>query len=353
VFVDECEVTVIGGRGGDGRTAFLREKFRPQGGPGGGDGGHGGNLVFQASDVVDTLLGLRRLRRLKAENGKPGGTKKMHGRGGEHRVVRVPLGTIVRSAETGRKLCELTEPDQEWIAARGGKRGRGNPHFATARNRAPRKSEHGRPGQERVLRLELKLIADVGLVGLPNAGKSTLLSAISAARPKVANYPFTTLSPAPGVVKVAEYRQIVVADLPGLIEGASRGVGLGAEFLKHTERTGAILHLVDLAPEDDSEPAENYRKIRSELDLYSEELAAKPELVVGTKLDLTTARETAAALESEIKRPVLAISSATGENLPVLIGKLWELVRTQRARLEEEKERARPKRIPPHRKNLT
>ncbi len=351
MFVDECEVSVIGGRGGDGCTAFLREKFRPHGGPSGGDGGHGGNVVFQASEVVDTLLGLRRLRKIKAENGKPGANKKMHGRAGKHRMVRVPLGTVIRNAETGRKLCELTEPDQEWIAARGGKKGRGNPHFTTPRNRAPRKSERGRPGQERALRLELKLIADVGLVGLPNAGKSTLLSAISAARPKVANYPFTTLSPAPGVVKVAEYRQIVVADLPGLIEGASRGVGLGAEFLKHTERTGAILHLVDLAPTEGSEPAENYRKIRSELDLYSEELAAKPELVVGTKLDLTAARGAAAALESEIKHPVLAISSATGENLDVLVAKLWELVRTQRDKAEEKKERARPKRIPPHRRN--
>jgi len=350
MFVDECEVTVVGGRGGDGCIAFLREKYRPHGGPAGGDGGRGGNVVFQASDVVDTLLGLRRLRKLKAENGKPGASKKMHGRAGKHRQVRVPLGTVVRDAESGRKLIELTEPDGEWIAARGGKGGRGNIHFATARNRAPRKCEQGRPGKERVLRLELKLIADVGLVGLPNAGKSTLLSAISSARPKIANYPFTTLSPAPGVVDVGEYHQMVVADLPGLIEGASRGVGLGAEFLRHTERTGVILHLVDLVPGDESDPVENYRKIRSELDLYSRELAGKPELLIGTKADLTGAAEVAARLAGETGHPVLAVSSATGENLDVLVGRLWELVRTYRAGLDEASERSRPKRIPPHRR---
>ncbi len=350
MFVDECEVTVVGGRGGDGCIAFLREKFRPQGGPAGGDGGKGGSVVFQASDVVDTLLGLRRLRKLKAENGKPGTHKKMHGRGGQNRLVRVPLGTVVRDVASGRKLVELTEPDQEWIAARGGKGGRGNTHFATARNRAPRKCEQGRSGMDRELRLELKLIADVGLVGLPNAGKSTLLSAISSARPKIANYPFTTLSPAPGVVDVGEYRQMVVADLPGLIEGASRGVGLGAEFLRHTERTGVILHLVDLVPSDESDPVENYRSIRSELDLYSEELAGKPELLIGTKSDLTGASKAARELSKNTGHEVLTISSATGDNLDALIGKLWELVSAYRAGLEEKKERAKPKRIPPHRR---
>jgi len=310
-------------------------------------------VVFEASDVVDTLLGLRRLRRLKAENGKPGTHKKMHGRSGTDRVVRVPLGTVIRSAETGHKLTEITEPGQTWVAARGGRGGRGNPHFATARNRAPRKCETGKPGKERRLRLELKLIADAGLVGLPNAGKSTLLAAVSAARPKVANYPFTTLSPAPGVVDVGEYRQMVVADLPGLIEGASRGVGLGAEFLRHTERTGTILHLVDLVPLDGTDPVENYRKIRSELERYSRTLAEKPELVAGTKLDLSGAAEAAGRLEREIGRPVLAFSAATGENLDVLVGRLWELVRSGRGDAEERAARARPTRIPPHRRKAT
>jgi GTP-binding protein len=350
VFVDECETTVTGGRGGDGCVAFLREKFRPRGGPGGGDGGRGGSVIFEASDVVDTLLGIRRLGHIRAANGKPGANKRMHGRSGENRTVRVPLGTVVRNAETGRKLVEITAPGQEWVAARGGKGGRGNPHFATARNRAPRKAEPGKSGQSRRLRLELKLIADVGLVGLPNAGKSTLLSAVSAARPKVADYPFTTLSPAPGVVDVGDYRQMVVADLPGLIEGASRGVGLGAEFLRHTERTGIILHLVELAPPDGSDPVENYRKIRAELERYSEPLAAKPELLAGTKLDLSGAREAADRLEREIGRPVLAFSAATGENLKTLIGKLWEMVRAGREESGTGRARSRPRRIPPHRR---
>jgi GTP-binding protein len=351
LFVDECEVTVSGGRGGDGCVAFLREKYRPHGGPGGGDGGRGGSVIFEASDVVDTLLGIRRLAKIKAENGKPGGNKKMHGRGGRDRVIRVPLGTIVRDAENGRKLTEITEPGQRWTAARGGKGGRGNPHFATPRNRAPRKAEPGRAGKERRLRLDLKLIADVGLVGLPNAGKSTLLSRISAARPKVADYPFTTLSPAPGVVDVGEYRQMVVADLPGLIEGASRGVGLGAEFLRHTERTTVVLHLVDLVPADGGDPVDNYRKIRAELEDYSAAMAAKPELVAGTKLDLTAAREAAGRLGRELGRDVLAFSAATGENLEKLVARLWEMVRAERDRSAREESRSRPARVPPHRRN--
>ncbi len=350
MFVDECEITVNGGRGGDGCVAFLREKFRPHGGPAGGDGGRGGSVIFEASDVVDTLLGLRRLGRIKAENGKPGTNKKMHGRSGRNRTVRVPLGTVVRDAETGRKLTEITEPGKEWVAARGGKGGRGNPHFSTARNRAPRKSEPGRLGKERRLKLDLQLIADVGLVGLPNAGKSTLLSAMSAARPKVADYPFTTLSPAPGVVEVGEYRQMVVADLPGLIEGAGRGAGLGAQFLRHVERTGAVLHLVDLAPLDGASPAANYRTIRAELDGYSEKLAAKPELVAGTKLDLSGAREAAGRLAEEIGRPVLALSAVAGENLDVLVARLWELVRAERDRAGIAAAGERPRRVPPHRR---
>ncbi len=353
MFVDECEVTVTGGRGGDGCVAFLREKFRPHGGPAGGDGGRGGSVVFEASDVVDTLLGLRRLGRIRAENGKPGANKKMHGRSGRDRTVRVPLGTVARDAESGRKLVELTEPGGEWTAARGGKGGRGNPHFATARNRAPRKSEPGRPGRERRLKLELKLIADAGLVGLPNAGKSTLLSAVSAVRTRVADYPFTTLSPAPGVVEVGEYRQMVVADLPGLIAGASRGAGLGARFLRHAERTGAVLHLVDLAPPDGASPAANYRAIRAELERYSEKLAAKPELVAGTKLDLTGARRAAELLEQEIGRPVLALSAATGENLDALVARLWELVRAGRAGPGGAAAvSAPPRRVPPHRRKM-
>jgi len=347
LFVDECQVTVAGGRGGDGCVAFLREKYRPRGGPAGGDGGRGGDVVFQASDVVDTLLGLRRLSRIKAENGKPGAAKKKKGRSGENRTVRVPLGTVVRDAETGRRLVELTEPGREWRAARGGRGGLGNPHFTTATNRAPRKTEPGRAGTERRLQLELKLIADAGMVGLPNAGKSTLLAALSAARPKVADYPFTTLSPAPGVVEVGEYHQMVIADLPGLIEGASEGVGLGARFLRHVERTAVVLHLVDLVPADGADPAENYRAIRRELGRHSSKLAAKPELVAGSKLDLPGAAESAARIEKEIDRPVLAFSAVSGENLKELVARLWALVRAERGTAGR-----RPLPVPPHRRKM-
>jgi GTP-binding protein len=351
MFVDECEVTVRGGRGGDGCVAFLREKFRPRGGPGGGDGGRGGNVIFAASDVVDTLLGLRRLGLIRAENGRPGANKNMRGRSGQDRQVRVPLGTIVRCTATGRKLAEFVEAGQEWVAAHGGKGGRGNSAFATARNRAPRRCEQGQSGRERRVRLELKLIADVGLVGLPNAGKSTLLNAISAARSRVADYPFTTLSPAPGVVEVDQYRQMVVADLPGLVEGASRGRGLGAEFLRHTERTGVILHLLELLPPDGSAPAENYRRIRGELENYSRTLAEKPELVAGTKLDLPGAREAAEALSRELGRPVLAFSAATRENLDALVAGLWKLVQAERADRAAAGAAPAADRVPPHRRS--
>jgi GTP-binding protein len=308
-------------------------------------------VVFAASEVVDTLLSIRRLGTIKAENGKPGANKKMHGRRGEDRVIRVPLGTIVRDANTDRILVEMIEPDQEWVAAEGGSGGRGNPNFATPKNRAPRKCTQGRNGRSRQLKLELKLIADVGLVGLPNAGKSTLLGAISAARSKVANYPFTTLSPAPGVVDVGDYHQMVVADLPGLIEGASDGVGLGSDFLKHCERTGVILHLVELVPEDGSDPVQNYRKIRRELERYSARLAGKPELVAGTKLDLSGAEEAAELLCRELGKPLVTFSAATRTNLQELIGQLWSLVKTEREKEAFARARARPRRTPPHLKD--
>jgi GTP-binding protein len=350
MFVDECEIQVAGGRGGDGVVAFLREKYRPRGGPAGGDGGRGGSVIFQASDVVDTLLGLRRLASLRAENGKPGANKNMHGRAGRDRALRVPLGTIVRDGHSREVLVELTAPGQTWIAARGGRGGWGNPHFATARNRAPRTAEPGRPGQKRRLGLELKLIADAGLVGLPNAGKSTLLAAISAARPKIADYPFTTLTPAPAVVAIGDYREMVVADLPGLIEGASQGAGLGAEFLRHVERTGVIVHLVELAPPDGSDPAANYRTIRAELARHSAALAEKPEILAGSKLDLPGARAAAARLKRELGRPVLSFSAASGENLRALLAAVWAAVR--QARAEAGGPAAGPPRVSPHKRRM-
>ncbi len=348
MFVDECEITVSGGRGGDGCLAFLREKFRPQGGPSGGDGGRGGDVVFVASDVVDTLLAIRRMAQIQAENGKPGANKKMHGRRGREKRIRVPLGTIIVNSDNGSKLMELTEPGQVWVAAKGGKPGRGNPHFATAKNRAPRKVEQGRPGQKRKFHLELKLIADVGLVGLPNAGKSTLLNTISAARSKIANYPFTTLSPAPGVVEIDRDNHMVVADLPGLIEGASKGLGLGAEFLRHTERTGVILHLIDLVPEDGSDPAENYRKIRGELDRYSEKLASKCEIIAGSKCDLTGAEAAAEKLTKKLKKKIITFSAATSENLEELKLVLWKQARAEREARGQAQAPIKPKVIPPH-----
>ncbi len=351
MFVDECEIEIAGGRGGDGIVAFLREKYRPRGGPGGGDGGVGGSVIFEASDVVDTLLGLRRLARIKAENGKPGANKNMSGRSGRDRIVRVPLGTIVRDANNGNLLVELTAPGQKWVAGKGGLGGRGNQHFATPRNQAPRTAEQGRQGQKRRLKLELKLIADVGLVGLPNAGKSTLLAAVSSARPKIANYPFTTLTPAPAVVEIGDYREMVVADLPGLIEGASAGVGLGAEFLRHVERTSVILHLVELVPPDGSDPAENYRAIRAELEKYSETLAGKPEIVAGSKLDISGAKRAAKRLEAELSRPIIAFSSAKRENLDVLVARAWEAVRVEREKAGNPVP-VKPPRVPPHKRGL-
>jgi len=351
MFVDECEIEVAGGRGGDGIVAFLREKYRPRGGPGGGDGGLGGSVVFEASDVVDTLLGLRRMARIKAENGKPGANKNMSGRFGRDRVVRVPFGTIVRDANNGAVLVELTSPGQKWVAAKGGRGGRGNQHFATPRNQAPRTAEPGRIGQKRRLRLELKLIADAGLVGLPNAGKSTLLAAVSAARPKIANYPFTTLTPAPAVVELGDFREMVIADLPGLIEGASAGVGLGAEFLRHVERTSVIVHLVELVPPDGSDPAENYRTIRAELEKYSATLAGKPEVLAGSKLDVSGAKRAAKRLERELGRPVIAFSSASRDGLDVLIGNVWNAVRAEREKAGNPVPVA-PTRVPPHKRGM-
>lgn len=351
MFVDECEVEVIGGRGGDGIVAFLREKYRPHGGPAGGDGGLGGSVVFEASDAVDTLLGIRRMAKIKAENGKPGANKNMHGRFGRDRVIRVPLGTIVRDAANGALLAEITTPGMKWVAAKGGRGGRGNQHFATPRNQAPRTAEQGRQGQRRRLRLELKLIADAGLVGLPNAGKSTLLASISSARPKIANYPFTTLTPAPAVVSVGDYREMVVADLPGLIEGASSGAGLGAEFLRHIERTSIIVHLIELVPPDGSDPAENYRTIRAELEKHSATLAAKPEIVAGSKLDVSGAKRAAKRLEKELGAPVIAFSSASKDNLDQLLAAIWTAVRAERQKAGNPIV-VPPPRVPPHKRGI-
>ena len=322
MFVDEARVHVRGGTGGEGVVAFLREKFRPKGGPAGGNGGKGGDVVFVASNSTNTLIDLSRRRRIAAPNGRPGGGKNRTGRSGDDVEVRVPPGTVVRDADTDEELFDLVEEKARAVVAKGGRGGFGNRRFATPTNQSPEHCTPGKRGEQRDLVVELKLIADVGLVGLPNAGKSTLLARVSAAHPKVAPYPFTTRGPMLGIVDSGDFRQIVLADLPGLIEGASHGAGLGHEFLKHIERTRLIVHIVDAAPIDGSDPVENVEVIRAELAGHSRELARRPELLVANKIDLPEAAENARRLR-EAHGEVLAISAVTGEGVKELLAELF------------------------------
>jgi len=336
-FVDEVRIHVRGGKGGDGCVSFRREKFVPRGGPDGGDGGNGGSVYLVAQAGVDTLLDLAGRHHYHAENGRPGSGANRTGRSGSDLLVTVPTGTLVYDDTTGRLLKDLVENGQRVCVARGGRRGRGNAFFVSSTNQAPREFEHGLKGQERMLRLELKLIADVGFVGLPNAGKSTLLARLTQARPKIADYPFTTRTPHLGILELPGYRRLVLADLPGLIEGAHEGVGLGDAFLRHVERTRAIVHLVELCPPVGApSPAEAYRIIRRELEKYSAALGARAELIVGTKLDLTDAPAALAALSSELGRPVLGISGVTGAGLRELVERMWTIVQQARAAQQAE-----------------
>jgi GTP-binding protein len=322
VFIDSVKIRVQGGHGGHGVTAFRREKFVPRGGPSGGDGGRGGDVWLTASRSVNTLLHLRYNPEHRAERGRHGEGSNRAGREGADATVSVPVGTEVYDAATGELLHDFTAENARWRAARGGRGGFGNAHFATSTNQAPRYHQQGGAGEERELRLELKLLADVGLVGFPNAGKSTLISTISAAKPKVADYPFTTLEPHLGVVDLGNFRTFVVADIPGLIEGAHRGAGLGDRFLRHVERTKLLLHLVDVSSLSGRDPVRDYDIINRELAAYDAEIAARPQLVVATKLD---ALDEPARLEALRQRAdadgksFFAISSATGAGLRELV----------------------------------
>jgi GTP-binding protein len=330
VFADEAKISIKAGDGGNGCVAFRREKYVPRGGPSGGDGGNGGDVYIEANPHDNTLLRYRYNREFKAGRGGHGEGSNCHGKSAEDLVLKVPVGTVVFDANTGEQLFDLTQPGQRVLAARGGHggRGNGNPHFVRPWHQAPREHEDGRPGEERSLRLELKLLADVGLVGFPNAGKSTLISRISAARPKIAAYPFTTLEPHLGVVSAdpdaapGQGRTFVVADVPGLIEGAHDGAGLGTRFLKHLERTRLIAHLVDTSDSNDRDPIRDFEIIMHELAAFSPELAEKPMIVVATKLDATTDRAHLDELrEFAAKRGLEfhAVSSATGEGIVELV----------------------------------
>jgi GTPase len=324
MFVDEAEIFVKAGDGGKGCVSFRREKYVPKGGPDGGDGGDGGSVVFVADQSKDTLLDFAGKHHWKARSGTMGLGKKMAGEDGGDLVIPVPCGTLIYDQEHGILLADMDEDKKRIVVVKGGKGGRGNVHFKGPTNQAPRFAEPGGFGQERKLKLELKLIADVGLVGMPNAGKSTLLRAISAARPKVADYPFTTLDPQLGIAELDSERRMVIADIPGLIEGAHHGAGLGHDFLKHIERTKVIVHLLDLFPTDGSDPADNYRKIRKELEAFSSLLGQKDEIIAANKLDLATEDAAIKKLRKRLPgRHILAISGVSHQGLNALLEQIW------------------------------
>lgn len=327
MFRDEIEIQVAAGRGGDGLCSFRREKYVPKGGPDGGDGGDGGDVVLVAVDSVNSLLALGRRPRYEARNGMPGGPKKCHGRSGDDLVLEVPVGTEVRDARRGHVLKDLASEGDRVVIAQGGRGGRGNAHFATPVQQAPRRADSGTPGEERLIRLELKIVAEVGLVGLPNAGKSTLLSSISRATPKVADYPFTTLEPQVGIATVGDFDTLVVADLPGLIEGASEGHGLGHRFLRHVERCQVLLHLVDVSEGALEPPLEALAVIERELEQYSPTLARRRRILVASKVESEQAERNADELEATLGKPLLRISSQTGRGVGELLLQAREAVR--------------------------
>ncbi len=329
MFIDIAKISVKAGKGGDGAIAWRREKFEPAGGPFGGDGGNGGDIILETDEGIRTLMDFRYQRHYKGENGENGATKRKFGRAGEPTILKVPVGTLVKDSETEGVIIDLKEPNQRYIIAKGGRGGRGNARFATSTRQAPNFAEPGTKGEEKEIILELKLLADVGLIGYPNVGKSTLLSTISAAKPKIANYHFTTLKPNLGVVKVDQGKSFVIADIPGLIEGAHEGVGLGHDFLKHIERTRVLVHVLDISGFEGRDPIEDFENINKELFKYNEKLKEKPQIVVANKMDLPNSQENLLKLQDYFKNEdikVLPISAATKNGLKELIYVIWDVV---------------------------
>jgi GTP-binding protein len=327
MFVDEAKIWIKAGDGGNGCVSFRREKCVPKGGPDGGDGGKGGDVYFQPVENLDTLLDFAGRHHWRAEDGRPGSGSNKHGADGSDLVIKVPPGTLIYDTDLNLLLKDLNEVGMKVRVCLGGRGGKGNKAFAGPINQTPRYAEPGKQGQERNIRLELKLIADVGLVGMPNAGKSTLISRCSAARPKIADYPFTTVEPVLGIVELSDYRRFVMADIPGLIEGAHKGAGLGHEFLRHIERTKILVHILDIMPIDGSDPAENYHRIRQELALYSKALAEKDEVIVANKIDLDPDGRRVGDLKEKLQRPVCPISAVTGAGVKELSELLWQKVK--------------------------
>ena len=319
MFVDRVQIEVMAGHGGNGCLSFRRERYVPKGGPDGGDGGHGGSVIIVAEEGVDSLSALVQRRSWHADNGRHGSGAKRHGRTGKDLIIRVPTGTVVMDAEQQFVIKDLVRSGEQFVAARGGKGGKGNAHFKTSTNQAPRECTPGEEGEQRILNLELKVIADVGLMGKPNAGKSTLLSRLSHARPEIADYPFTTKVPNLGRVQIDFDRSFVLADIPGLIEGAHAGVGLGHEFLRHIERAGILVHLVEPTPMDGTDPLVNYRAIRTELMLHKQSLGERPEIVAVTKAELPGAELVGQQLADYLGHDVLLISAVTGQGLNHLL----------------------------------
>ncbi len=329
MFVDQVTIKVQAGNGGDGCSSFRREKFVPLGGPDGGDGGKGADVVLETDVNLTSLIDLRYQQLYQAEHGNPGRGKQMTGRSGKESVIKVPIGTLVKDADSGELLVDLKEPYQRFIVAEGGRGGAGNIRFKSSINRAPRKFTKGAPGERRSLFLELKLLADVAIIGFPNAGKSTLISKISNARPKIADYPFTTLVPQLGVVRVDDYQTFVAADIPGLIEGAHAGKGLGIRFLKHIERSRLLVHLLDFSESHSRDPVSDYHLLQNELKSFSPRLFDKPQILVASKVDHPDAQEKFSSYEDRLRElnPVLlSISSVTGEGIPQLLWKIKEML---------------------------